>query len=338
MRFLIVKTSSLGDIIHTFPALDYLRNKFSDAQIDWVVEKPFAEILISHPEVDEVIPVDTKRWRRKFCLKEMRKFTRMLRKQKYDAVFDLQGNIKSGLITFLAKSRKKVGFGWKTVPEKPNFLFTSKGYNPSPGQNIRDDYLLILQKHFNDQKPHTCQKIKLIISDKQRGKLKEILDHPQLQKSTTVMVCPGATWRNKRLPTEKLLIFLKRLHKQKRCGFIFVWGTEEERNTVQKLSDHFTDDSIILDKLPVPMVQNLMDAVDLVVTMDSLPLHLAGTTSTSTYSFFGASNATKYKPKGEQHKAIQGPCPYGRTFEKRCPILRSCSTGACIRDIKSADL
>ena len=81
-----------------------------------------------------------------------------------------------------------------------------------------------------------------------------------------------------------------------------------------------------------------MASVDMVIAMDSLPLHLAGTTETPTFSIFGASSANKYKPKGKKHLAFQGTCPYKRTFERRCPVLRTCSTGACIRDLHGEEL
>jgi heptosyltransferase-1 len=67
--------------------------------------------------------------------------------------------------------------------------------------------------------------------------------------------------------------------------------------------------------------------------MDSATLHLCGTTSTPSFSLFGPSSASIYKPLGEHHVAFQGSCPYGRTFVKRCPILRTCKTGACMKDL-----
>ena len=72
--------------------------------------------------------------------------------------------------------------------------------------------------------------------------------------------------------------------------------------------------------------------------MDSLPLHLAGTSGTATFSVFGASSAQKYKPLGIAHQAVQGVCPYGKVFERRCPVLRTCPTGLCIKSILGDDL
>jgi heptosyltransferase-1 len=94
----------------------------------------------------------------------------------------------------------------------------------------------------------------------------------------------------------------------------------------------------ILDRLPLPVLQNFMAAVDLVIAMDSLPLHLAATTSTATYGFFGPSLGLKYQPQGPQHHAFQGCCPYGQIFAKRCPALRTCPTGACLREANGEQL
>lgn len=154
MKVLIVKTSSLGDIIQAFPVLGYIRQRFPQAQIDWVVEQPFAELVQAHPYVNRTICIRTKQWRGSFLsrshLQQMREFRQELRKEHYDIVFDLQSNIKSGLIVFQAKAQCKVGFGWKTAHEWPNALFTNRHYNPAAGINIRDDYLYVVQRHFDD--------------------------------------------------------------------------------------------------------------------------------------------------------------------------------------------
>lgn len=152
------------------------------------------------------------------------------------------------------------------------------------------------------------------------------------------MVCTGSNWPNKQLGKESLLAFLKLIVQQLPGRLLFVWGTEEEKRLVDELTTHFPQNAFVVDKMGLPMLQNLMAELDLVIAMDSLPLHLAATTSTPTYSVFGASLANKYKPLGKLHHAFQGECPYGKKFEKRCPILRTCSTGKCIKDINGETL
>jgi heptosyltransferase-1 len=171
-----------------------------------------------------------------------------------------------------------------------------------------------------------------------KTQIKDLLLKPELLARKIVMVCPGSAWRNKQMNSAALCNLLSHFHDELNSSFIFVWGTEEEKRVVTELQSKFPEHAVVVDRLPLPGLQNLMNQVDLVIAMDSLPLHLAGTTKTPTYSIFGASLANKYKPLGEKHLAFQGNCPYGRIFEKRCPILRSCPTGACIQSRNGDEL
>ena len=110
MRVLLVKTSSLGDVIHNLPLVTDLRAHFPDAAIDWVVEEAFAEIVGLHPAIRRVIPVALRRWRRAplapATWREMGAFRALLRQDNYDLVIDTQGLLKSALITRLARGKR----------------------------------------------------------------------------------------------------------------------------------------------------------------------------------------------------------------------------------------
>lgn len=342
MKFLIVKTSSLGDIIQCFPVLEYLKDKFPDCQIDWVVEKSFSDLVKKHPLINRTICINTHAWRQGLfsCTqwRNMRAVRQTLRAYTYDYVFDLQSNMKSGLLTSQARSPNKVGFGWKTAHEWPNVLFLNQKYNPSKEGNIRDDYLSIVQSCFHDSNPYEGQGVQLIVTPEQQTVIQNILNMPYLKQRRKIMVCPGSAWRNKQMSEEALISFLRQTQSYFNGGFLFVWGTQEECALAQKLQKEFPEQSEVVARLPLAMLQNLMNQIDLVIAMDSLPLHLAGTTKVSTFSVFGSSLARKFKPKGSHHHSMQGPCPYGRTFLKRCPILRTCPTGACIRSLSGDEV
>jgi len=102
MRLLLVKTSSLGDVIHNLPVATDLRRRFPDAVIDWVVEESFADLPRLHPAVRRVIPVALRRWRKALFLPttwwEMAAFRRSAKVEHYDAILDTQGLLKSALI------------------------------------------------------------------------------------------------------------------------------------------------------------------------------------------------------------------------------------------------
>ena len=110
MRILLVKTSSLGDVIHNLPVLSDLRRSIPGAQIDWCVEEAFADIPRLHPGVDQVIPVAIRRWRRNLgrlaTWRELRDFRQRIGATTYDVVLDTQGLLKSGLIARQAHGRR----------------------------------------------------------------------------------------------------------------------------------------------------------------------------------------------------------------------------------------
>lgn len=336
-NILIVKTSAMGDLIHVYPVIDYLSKKFPRAKIDWVVEAPCAGLVQTHPGIHKPLIVSTKAWRRqlfdKQTYQELNTFRKQLREVNYDLVLDLQGNIKSGLIVSQARGRNKVGFAFKSVPEKPNLLFTNHRYNPHANGNIRQDYLAIVTSFFNDPIPAESGKVTLKISEQQRDVVKAVMAGVPNPQRATVIVCPGSAWQNKQMTPEALSAFLAQVQKLMGCNYLFVWGSPEEKQIAENLNAQFAGKSLVVEKMSLAMLQNLMGISDLVIAMDSLPLHLAGTTDTPSYSVFGASSAEKYKPLGPHHGAYQGTCPYGRTFVKRCPILRTCPTGACIRGL-----
>lgn len=120
MRILIVKTSSLGDVVHALPAVTDLRRAYPDVPIDWCVEESFAAIPRLHPAVDRVIPVAIRRWRKQLLRsstwREIAAWRRTLQTSTYDAVIDLQGLLKSGVIAHLARG-PKVGYAAESARE-----------------------------------------------------------------------------------------------------------------------------------------------------------------------------------------------------------------------------
>ncbi len=325
MKILIVKTSAIGDVIQAFPVVAYIKKKMPEAVIDWVVEQGIAELVAAHPDVHQAIPVDTKKWRKTLFQVEtwraLKQLRQTLRETSYDLLIDLQGNSKSALFTWMAKSREKVGYDFKSLPEKLNYLATFKRFSVSLGMSIQQQYLHLVQSYFGE-----------VWEPSEPVHLKAELPALSLQKPV-LMVCFGSRWTNKKLPQETMVQLLKRATS---FSFLFIFSNEEEKKEAKEFQSHFPENSQILGGLTLPQLQKLMHRVNGVISMDSATLHLCGTTATPSFSVFGPSSAHVYKPFGTDHFAVQGSCPYGRKFVKRCPILRSCPTGACIKEL-SAD-
>ena len=136
-RILLVKTSSLGDVVHNLPVVSDIRARFPGAEIDWAVEEAFAAIPRLHPGVGRVIPVAIRRWRRDLLRAatrgECRAFLKRLREHHYDAIVDTQGLLKSALVTCAARGLRH-GLDWKSSRE-PLRIFYDCTYRVPWGQH-----------------------------------------------------------------------------------------------------------------------------------------------------------------------------------------------------------
>lgn len=320
MKILVIKTSAFGDIVHVFPAIQLIRQIIPEASIDWVVEDRCKSLVEAHPLVDKVHIINTKKWKKGFFLREILQNIKDLRSVNYDLIFDFQGNTKSGILMGLARGKTKIGFGKKSVAEFPNLLFSTFKVDPDPNQNIRQDYLDLVERWFGRKGDYTPTL--LLLNSQEKRRLEELKNN--LDKKN-ILICPGSNWENKRLSYDQWRSYVKNIE-----GKLWVLQNSLEERV---FAEHFKGASV-LESLSIPLLQHFMREMDLVLSVDSLPLHLAGEAGVPTRSFFGPSLASKYAPQGGS--AFQGECPYGQKFTKRCVILRACKTGACMKGSLSA--
>ncbi|MEN9655062.1 MAG: hypothetical protein RL235_1174 [Chlamydiota bacterium] len=316
---LIVKTSSFGDIVQTLHVASYLKQMIPNAVIEWAVMSHLAPIVFAHPHVDRVIFIDFKRPFRTL---------RHLRAKKYTYVFDFQGNCKSGLVVALSRSKSKVGESWKTLREWPAGLATHTKWNVADVPNVRLKPLRLLQRFFSWNSTDVIGGVSLsnAVGASPMALLKEMQKQGPL-----IMVCFGSKWPNKTMPKLQLKMILDHIANRTEARFAFVWGDEAELATAEWLHQQWPRRSTVVAKLSLPQLQHAMGLCDGVIAIDSGALHLCGTTTTPSFSMFGPTRADVFKPLGEHHVAIQGACPYGRTFAKQCSELRKCPTGACMQ-------
>ena len=159
MRVLIVKTSSMGDVLHTLPALTDAQQAIPDIHFDWVVEEGFAQIPSWHSAVDRVIPVAIRRWRKAWfsaSIKAERKaFRDAVRLQQYDAIIDAQGLVKSAaLVTRLAHGVKH-GMDWSTAREPLASLFYNRKHHIARQQHAVERTRELFAKSLGYTKPQS---------------------------------------------------------------------------------------------------------------------------------------------------------------------------------------
>ncbi len=336
---LLVKTSSIGDVIQTLPALQYLRARFPQATIDWVVEEPNASLLKASSLLSNIIVIDTKAWRSSLrAWKGFLSTLKNLRSKKYDLLFDLQGNTKSACVTFLAKAKEKIGFDSTHLQEKINLLVTTRRISLAKTLNAQMKYLQLIQHYFNDEAVFMPQPISMNLTFLEKNRLETLLANTTLKRSLCLMIAAHSRWPNKELQIETLCSLLTHISAQYSVCFIFVYHTASEKKQADYMVQRFKYQSFSVGELSLPLWQNLMNQMDGVISVDSAALHLCATTNTPSFSIFGPSLADRYRPMGSQHFSVQGSCPYGMQFWSRCPLLRKCATGACLKDLDSHHL
>ena len=333
MKVLIVKTSSLGDIIQTFPVVEYLKCVQKVSTIGWVVEQSALSLIASHPYVDIPLTIDSKKIRKSSIYQifsEIAAQRRRIRHTSFDIVFDLQGNTKSGVVTFFAQAPTKVGYGKNFVAEIPNFFATNTRFDPPLNLPVREEYLSIVQQYFHDEEPFTPQGVELLLNAIDKNSLEQEMARWPEEKPV-FCVAVGSAWKNKMCCKESFSIVLKKCFEHFHPYFIFIAGSAVELTQVCEWAQLFPQKSHVVYRPRLPVLQHIMAKATIVLSVDSLALHLAGTTHTPTFSFFGPSSPSKYVPMGSLHGFFHRACPLNVLFEKRCPYLRTCTSGECLK-------
>ena len=159
MRVLIVKTSSMGDVLHTLPALTDAQQAIPDIHFDWVVEEGFAQIPSWHSAVDRVIPVAIRRWRKAWFsapIKAERKtFRDAVRLLQYDAIIDAQGLVKSAALATRLAHGIKHGMDWSTAREPLASLFYNRKHHIAKQQHAVERTRELFAKSLGYNKPQS---------------------------------------------------------------------------------------------------------------------------------------------------------------------------------------
>lgn len=267
MRILIIKTTSLGDVVHCLPVIADIRKHYTSAQIDWVVEENFAEIPTMHPDVNKVIKVAIRRWRKSFFAKktwqEFKFFKQQLQSQQYDVVIDTQGLLKSGLLTYLSNSRNKCGYDKNSAREFIASLFYDHKYAISYQQHAvtRNRTLTALSLGYTP--PVTPPDYGIRTSDK----AVLTLNQPY------IVALHGTSRESKLWLTDHWVNLGKQLEKQG-VSLALPWADEAEHQRAQFIADKLQH-AVVLPKLTITALAEIISKSAAAVGVDTGLSHLA---------------------------------------------------------------
>lgn len=308
MKVLIVKTSSLGDVIHTLPAVTEAKKQQPEIQFDWVVEEPFAEIPKWHPAVNRVIVIDGRRWRKQpgqFFSGEGLRFYRALRHSKYDAVIDAQGLIKSALVTRLAQ-----GTRWGLDAESAREPVASIAYKRRVSAPKNLHAVKRIQKLFATSLGYNHSNDKVDYG----------IDHLELPamapEGNYIVFLHGTTWASKHWPK----LYWKELLEQITNNGLSVylpWHTPEEKRFAEHLSEG-SNHVHTLPQLNLSGIAATLASAQAAVTVDTGLSHLATALGTPTVTLYGATEPTLTGTYGEAQVHLQADFPCAPCFKREC--------------------
>lgn len=328
MKVLIIKTSALGDILHALPVLDYLHRVSPGIKIDWVVEERNRELLDGNPLLNKIILFRSRIWRRKLYLpdtwRQIIHFCRQLREEEYDYVFDIQGNLKSGMISSKTRCSEIFGFTREELQESVNLLFTKYQISMHPDdQHITDKNLRIVRAPFGGNFDGMRFKSSIATSHHNDKNAEVLLS--TLSKGPNVLFHCGTTWRTK-LWTKANWIELGRriLSRYADANILFSWGNRNELNTATTIAQSIGPGTRILDRYSLKGFCALIKKIDLVVGGDTGPVHLAAAVGTPTVSLYRSSDGMRSGPRGNRHVVIQTPLDCACCFKTSCSRDEEC--------------
>jgi heptosyltransferase-1 len=340
MRVLIVKVSALGDIVHALPVLDYLHKASPGIENDWVVEEPFREVLEGNPLISELHLVRTKVWRKKpfarDTMNEIRSLKSQLQARNYDMAFDIQGNLKSGVICRLSGAKTRFGFTSDRLQERINLFFTTRQIPMrSIDYHITDQYLRLVSVPFGKNFREMELTSNIFTTPEDEAAADILLS--TLSDGLVFLFHYGTTWQTKFWSEERWVELAKNiLGTFADSTILFSWGNSQEREAVTRIASSIGRGARILNRYPLKGLIALMKKVDLVVGGDTGPVHLAAAVGTPTVSFYRASDGKRSGPRGLQNVTIQSSLHCTACFRTKCDDDARCRDSIKVEAIMKA--
>ena len=315
-KILVVKPSSLGDVVHSLPFLNAVNTCFPKAEIHWVIAKGLEGLLEGHPMIDKLIIINKDLWknlsRTGKTLKEIRELFRQLRNEKYDLVVDLQGLLRSGLITRATNAPIRIGF--LEAREGSRLFYTRK---VKGGRDI----------HAVDRYMRVAEELGCAADDRifpfalsdSAGAETGTLAAP----GPYAVLVPGARWKTKVWPAESFGKVASMLPLES-----VVIGAASDRTIADEVVLHSDGKARSLaGGTSIRELIKIMQAAKIVITNDSGPMHIAAALNIPVIAIFGPTSPARTGPYGKGHVILQSQAECVPCFKRACRDMR------CMKEI-----
>jgi len=337
-RILIVKPSSLGDVVHTLPLVHALRRNHPSCFIGWIVQKGFQGILESDPAIDEIIPIsipstsDPHAARGALIraasatLATLRRLRKRFKDHPYDLVLDLHASFRSGLLGLTNPRGFRIGF---RDAKELNTLFQHRLVGNNPDNRHAVEKNVAFAEYFGSSTIR--EDYRIVVDPKARKRVREFLRESGSPEGTRIAYAnPAARWETKFWTVEAWAELADLLIEQAGAAVVLA-GSPDDAAHILTISDRMKQKPVIAaGKLNLAEAVALIEAADVYVGVDSGPMHIAAFAGTPVVALFGPTDPTKVGPYGKGHRVI-------RRTELDCLACRkrSCPDRICLEGISA---
>ncbi len=332
-KILIIKPSSFGDVLHALPLLDCIKSEYPGVKISWVVNRDYAELLEDNPMIDKIFIFERKRWGEKrsvlkTCIEFLR-FTGEIRSCGFDLVIDLQGLLRSGLITFLSGAKYTVGLS--NAREGSRLFFNHVVDVSKKNLHAVDRYLSVCEKIGIVRKNPV--KFSLFIKEDVRKKVDKLLiDNGIKKKDIVVVVNANSRWRTKCWNQDRFAVLSDRLMDEFSVKIVMIGAVCDSEYVKQIVGMMKNTPVVLVGKTTLLGLSSVLKRADIMITNDSGPMHMSVAVSTATIALFGPTDPKLTGPYGENGDVIFKQIDCQPCFK------RNCATKECMNLIDIDDV
>lgn len=315
MKVLIIKLTSMGDLMHALPALTDAVSYYPDIQFDWVVDEAFAEVPKWHPAVRKVITTSHRRWKKNTWQTlsggELRSFYHALNLEDYDVVVDMQNNLKSALISVLRRGPVH-GLDKDACREWPAHLAYNVPLSVNPAQHAVHRMRQILAQALDYQVPETPADYQADFSAYAIPELS--FDLPERY----LMFVHNASWLTKLWPVShwQQLVLLAR---QAGYAVLLPCGNDAEYQRANQIAS-IDQQAYALPKLSLNHVAALMHRASGALCSDTGLAHLAAVASTPALTLYGATDIELIGTYGKHQQHLVSDVACAPCYKRACPL------------------
>jgi heptosyltransferase-1 len=327
-KFLIVRLGSLGDVIHGIPVAAALRAADPRGQIDWMIDPRYMPLLDLVTCVDRGVPTDPRMFARGGQRSQFFHTLRGLRQTRYDAVIDLQGLLKSAVLSRAVRARRTIGFPRRHLREPLARLFYTDA--PDPGGKphvIFKNLALLAALQIHDQD------VRFPIATPRTATVESVLG--RFGPDGFMIINPGAAWPNKQWPPERFGRLAAAIHRQFGWRALVLWGPGEQ-SLAAAVAAASADAAEVSPPTTIIDLFGIARGARLMVSGDTGPLHIAGALGTPIVALFGPTQPERNGPWDAHDVSVSRVKECICLYERRCRRTTPCINDISIEEVLDA--